>query len=100
MPMNLLRLGCIILILALAGGSCWAKGHSGLWSSLANLARDPWGMVTFLDLGSGLLLASLWMAWREPRRALIPLPGQPQEFSDQSEENGPICTDLQVHLGR
>jgi hypothetical protein len=71
--MILLRLVCVALIVVLAGGSCWAQAQAGLWASVASIAHDPWGVMTLVDLASGFLVASLWMAWREPRRGFIPL---------------------------
>lgn len=33
--------------------------------SLQDIAGQPWGVVTLIDLGAGLLLAGAWIAWRE-----------------------------------
>lgn len=71
--MILLRLVCVALIVVLGGGSCWAQSQSALWGSVALIAHDPWGAMTFVDLASGFVVVSLWIAWREPRRAFVPL---------------------------
>ena len=68
-----LRVVALLLLVTLAGGCVWAQGAEGLASALVRMGRDPWGAVTFVDLGSGLLMMALWISWREPRRGLVPL---------------------------
>lgn len=33
--------------------------------SLQDIAGQPWGVVTLVDLGAGLVLIGAWIAWRE-----------------------------------
>ena len=68
-----LRVVAVVLLAALIAGSFWAQGQEGLWQGLIALAKQPWGSVTLMDLSSGLLMASLWIAVREPKRGLLPL---------------------------
>lgn len=68
-----LRVVTVALLVALIAGSLWAQGQEGLWQGLIALAKQPWGAVTLMDLYGGLLMASLWIAVREPKRGLLPL---------------------------
>ena len=69
----ILRVVAAALLVALIAGSIWAQGQEGLWQGLIALAMQPWGSVTLMDLSGGLLMASLWIAVREPKRGLVPL---------------------------
>jgi hypothetical protein len=68
-----LRLIAGALIVALVVGSLQAQAVQGVFAGMGAIADQPWGPATFLDLAAGLLIAALWMAVREPRRALLPL---------------------------
>jgi len=61
------------LIVALVVGSVQAQAAQGLLAGMGAIADLPWGPATFLDLAAGLLVAALWMAVREPKRAWLPL---------------------------
>ena len=69
----LLRLVASALIVALVVGSVQAQAVQGLLAGMRAIADQPWGPATFLDLAAGLLITALWMAVREPKRALLPL---------------------------
>ena len=82
LPCWILRILAPILVLILIATSIWAQQHEGLWAALIAIGTTPWGAVTFVDLGSGLLIAGIWMACLEPRRfrtwlliAFLPLVG-------------------------
>lgn len=65
----------IVLALALAiliAGCIWAQTQEGLWEGLARIGAQPWGLITYMDLGAGVLFAMAWMSLAEPRRLLIP----------------------------
>jgi hypothetical protein len=68
-----IRVVALALFTMLTVGSVWAETTGALWPGLFAIAREPWGAVTFCDLGSGLTMAALFVAWREPRRWLVPL---------------------------
>jgi hypothetical protein len=34
-------------------------------SALVTIAAAPWGAVTLVDLGTGLVVASVWIGWRD-----------------------------------
>ena len=69
----ILRVVAVALIVALVVGSVQAQAVQGLIAGMGAIADQPWGPATFLDLAAGLLMAAVWMAVREPRRALLPL---------------------------
>mgnify|MGYP001027921081 CR=1 FL=1 len=44
-----------------------ASNHANVLSGLRYVLADPWGVVTLLDLGVGLLFVAAWLAVVEPR---------------------------------
>ncbi len=57
--------GCLLGILFAA--IVVATDHGSVLNGLRRLLNDPWGVVTLLDLGVGLLFVAAWMAVMEPR---------------------------------
>ena len=43
----------------------WAALDSSVLDGGSRVAAEPWGMVTFADLGLGLVFAAVWIAVRE-----------------------------------
>lgn len=50
-------------VMAIAIGSGMASG--GFVDGLRVVAGDPWGVVTLVDLGVGLVIFAVWIGWRE-----------------------------------
>lgn len=67
------RLLLATALAVLIAGCIWAQTREGLWEGLARIGAQPWGLITYLDLGAGVLFAMAWMTLAEPRRLLIPL---------------------------
>jgi hypothetical protein len=44
---------------ALAGAILWAFGQAPFWESAVAVARNPWGLVTLVDLYVGFLMIGL-----------------------------------------
>jgi len=63
---------CGILLGLLVAAILIASSHGNILASLRHLIADPWGVVTLLDLGVGLLFVAVWLALVEPnpRRAV------------------------------
>ncbi|KAB2931693.1 MAG: DUF1475 domain-containing protein [Candidatus Contendobacter sp.] len=57
---------CGILLGLLVAAILIAGGHSHVLAGLRHVAADPWGVVTLLDLGVGLLFVAVWLALVEP----------------------------------
>jgi len=57
---------CGILLGLLVAAILIASGHSHVLAGLRYLIADPWGVVTLLDLGVGLLFIAVWLALVEP----------------------------------
>lgn len=57
---------CGVLLGLLLGGIGIASQHN-LFDSLWRLLADPWGLVTLLDLGIGLLFVAAWISVVETR---------------------------------
>ena len=62
---------CGILLGLLVAAILIASSHGNILAGLRHLIADPWGVVTLLDLGVGLLFVAVWLALVEPnpRRA-------------------------------
>ena len=62
---------CGILLGLLVAAILIASSHSNVLAGLRHVIADPWGVVTLLDLGVGLLFVTVWLALVEPspRRA-------------------------------
>ncbi len=58
---------CGFLLGILLAAIVLAAAHGSVWEGLSRLLADPWGLVTLLDLGVGLLFVGAWMAVIEPR---------------------------------
>ena len=63
---------CGILLGLLVAAILIASSHGNILAGLRHLIADPWGVVTLLDLGIGLLFVAVWLALVEPspRRAV------------------------------
>jgi len=57
---------CGILLGLLVAAIVSASGHSSVLAGLRHILADPWGVVTLLDLGVGLLFIAVWLALVEP----------------------------------
>ena len=54
-------LGCLAMFVALVYG--FSSGQ--FWSDGQQLIRNPWGLVSLVDVYTGLLLFSVWVVYRE-----------------------------------
>jgi hypothetical protein len=43
----------------------YGMASGGFVDGLETVIEEPWGRVTLVDLGAGLLLAGAWIGWRE-----------------------------------
>lgn len=59
---------CGILLGLLATAILIASNHSYALAGLRHLITDPWGIVTLIDLGIGLLFIAVWLWLVEPVR--------------------------------
>ena len=66
MTLRITVLICGVLLGLLLAGIGLASSHN-LLTSLQYILADPWGSVTLLDLGIGLLFVATWIALVEPR---------------------------------
>jgi len=57
---------CGVLLGVLVTAILIASNHSNVLAGLRHLVADPWGIVTLLDLGVGLLFVAVWLALVEP----------------------------------
>ena len=57
---------CGILLGLLVAAILIASGQSSVLAGLRHVVADPWGVVTLLDLGVGLLFVAVWLALVEP----------------------------------
>lgn len=57
---------CGILLGLLVAAILIASNHGNVLAGLRHLIADPWGVVTLLDLGVGLLFVAVWLALVEP----------------------------------
>jgi hypothetical protein len=55
------------ILVILAMGTGWGFAHGSATEEFPALMALPWGLVTVIDLYSGLLLIAAWIAWRESR---------------------------------
>jgi hypothetical protein len=58
---------CGVLLGVLVAAILAAGGHSHVLSGLQYVLADPWGAVTVLDLGIGVLFVAAWLSVMEPR---------------------------------
>jgi F0F1-type ATP synthase assembly protein I len=72
-PIFLLRALVVLLILTLVGMIVWSSLDRSLMSSLRDIAADPWGATTLVDLYAGLVVIGVWIGLVE-RRVLRTLP--------------------------
>ncbi len=66
----MLRILCLIGFALLAGVILWAFGQAPFWESAAAIARNPWGVVTLVDLYLGFFIFAIVIARFEPSRPL------------------------------
>lgn len=59
---------CGILLGLLVAAILIAGSHSSVLAGLRYVIANPWGVVTLLDLGVGLLFVAVWLALVEPNR--------------------------------
>ena len=59
---------CGILLGLLAATILIASNHSHVLAGLRHIIADPWGIVTLIDLGVGLLFIAVWLWLVEPVR--------------------------------
>lgn len=64
--LRILVIVCGILLGLLVAAIVIASGHSSVLAGLRHVLADPWGVVTLLDLGIGLLFIAVWLALVEP----------------------------------
>lgn len=57
---------CGILLGLLVAAILIASSHSNVLAGLRHVIADPWGVVTLLDLGIGLLFVAVWLVLVEP----------------------------------
>lgn len=57
---------CGILLGLLVAAILIAGNHSNVFNGLHHVIANPWGIVTLLDLGVGLLFIAVWLALVEP----------------------------------
>lgn len=58
---------CGILLGVLVTAILIASHHGGVLAGFHHVVAEPWGIVTLLDLGVGLLFIAVWIALVEPR---------------------------------
>lgn len=58
---------CGVLLGLLLAAIGMAMGQESVLTGLRHLLDEPWGIVTLLDLGIGLLFIAAWMGVMEPR---------------------------------
>lgn len=59
---------CGILLGLLVAAILMASHHSHVLAGLRHVVADPWGIVTLIDLGIGLLFIAVWLWLVEPVR--------------------------------
>lgn len=72
-PQQIVLAFVVTFLLALSGGILWASGTGGVIDGIIAIARQPWGLVTLVDLYAGFLLAGAWICLTERRPALLAL---------------------------
>lgn len=60
--MTIKRIVAIVLALTLSAAIVWAMGLKPLSVSFGEMIRDPWGVVTLIDLYSGFVAFALVVA--------------------------------------
>lgn len=58
---------CGILLGLLLAAIGMAVSQGSVWAGLKHLLTEPWGIVTLMDLGVGLLFVAAWIGVMEPR---------------------------------
>ena len=58
---------CGILLGLLLAAIGTASTQTSVWEGLCHVAADPWGIVTLMDLGVGLVFVAVWITIVEPR---------------------------------
>jgi hypothetical protein len=58
---------CGILLGLLLAAMGIASTQTSVWEGLCHVAADPWGIVTLMDLGVGIIFVAVWMTIVEPR---------------------------------
>ena len=63
--MTMQRSGATLVALILAVAILWAMGEKSIGASFAEMIRDPWGVVTLIDLYAGFIAFALVLAYFE-----------------------------------
>lgn len=71
--MLFVRLMAGVLGLLLLGAIAWGFSAAPFWPSVSEIMKNPWGVVTVVDLYVGFGLSSLMIAILEPRKWFAPL---------------------------
>ena len=58
---------CGILLGLLLAAIGIASTQTSVWEGLRHVAADPWGIVTLMDLGVGIIFVAAWISVVEPR---------------------------------
>ena len=61
-PLNILAL---VLALILTVAIIWAMGQKPIGASFSEMIRDPWGIVTLIDLYWGFIAFAVVVSWFE-----------------------------------
>lgn len=64
----MLRIACLLGFATLTGAILWAFTAAPFWPSVAEITRNPWGIVTLVDLYLGFFIFAIVIARYEPNR--------------------------------
>lgn len=63
--MKLVKILLVAIILGFIASIIWAMNVSSFASAFANIAQEPWGVVTLIDLYIGFVLFAGFIFWQE-----------------------------------
>jgi len=63
--MKPIQIFALALALVLTAAIIWAIGQKPIGESFSQMVRDPWGIVTLIDLYWGFIAFALIVAWFE-----------------------------------
>lgn len=66
----MLRVACLAVAVVLTAAIVWAFQTAVFSASFGAMIRDPWGVVTLIDLYGGFLFSCIVMAYLEPDRRI------------------------------